>query len=206
MPLTPNRSPLTLGALATIAAAGLAFAQTQAPGTTRPAGPTPTKHHARVQMLADSKSIVPGQPFTVALLFRIEPKWHLYWKDPGDSGLPPSVKWKLPAGFTAGELQFPKPEVLKTKAGTNYVYHDQVALLVQVTPDASLRLGETLTLEAEVKWLECTEEMCLPARQDVSAPLTVSTAAQPNEEGQFAGWRAKVKEGETFDPKTANAE
>ena len=159
------------------------------------------KPYARPSLVAESKSIVPGKPFTVAVRFQMEPKWHVYWKDPGDSGMPPSVTWRLPPGFTAGELQFPKPEVLKGSAGTNYVYHDDVALLVEITPPADAKPGDRLTLAADLRWLECDVNQCLAKRGSVEVPVTVAASAEANEPALFAAWREKVKAGATFDPK-----
>lgn len=111
--------------------------------------------HTRVTLYADSSTIVPGKPFTVAVAFKMDPKWHVYFKNPGESGMPPEVKWSLPAGITAGELQFPKPEVLKTPAGTNFVYHDEVWLLATMTAGSDFKIGRAVEIAADVKWLEC---------------------------------------------------
>jgi thiol:disulfide interchange protein DsbD len=156
---------------------------------------------ARAELASSVSTIAPGSPFTVAIAFDIDPDWHLYWKDPGDSGMPPSVKWKLPEGFTAGQLRFPKPEVLQTTAGTNYVYHNQFALLVTITPPADLKPGQTLELAADIKWLECDAEVCLPAKQSASISVTSGDRAAPANAEKFAEWEKAVKAGEGFDPK-----
>ncbi|NCZ97019.1 thiol:disulfide interchange protein, partial [bacterium] len=56
----------------------------------------------KVDLISEPKPILPGQPFTVGLRFQPKPGWHIYWKNPGDSGMAPSVKWRLPQGYTAG--------------------------------------------------------------------------------------------------------
>ena len=159
--------------------------------------------HAQVTLYADTSTIVAGKPFTVAVAFKLDPKWHVYFKEPGDSGMPPEVKWNLPEGMTAGELQYPKPEVLKTPAGTNFVYHDEVWLLVTMTPGADFKIGRAVELSANVKWLECDADQCLPARGKASIKLTPDTRLTPTLQQQFDSWRAKVKEGESFDPAAA---
>ena len=163
--------------------------------TSRPA------HHATVALVPGVKTIVPGRPFEVAVVFTMEPTWHTYWRDPGDSGMAPSVKWSLPAGYTAGPLRYPTPEVLTGPAGTNYVFHDRVALLVEITPDAAAKPGDAVTLDADVRWLECDADVCLPGRGQATASVTVSGTAEPNQPGEFDRWRALVREGESFKPK-----
>lgn len=163
----------------------------------------PPPAHARAKLICDTSAIVAGKPFTLAVAFEMDPGWHLYWKDPGDSGMPPSVKWTLPDGFVAGKLQFPKPEILKTPAGVNYVYEKSFALLVTITPPAELGAGQTIDIKAAIKWLECTLEQCLPAKQSAELSVETGTEAQPANEAQFVEWRAAVKAGEHFDPTKA---
>ena len=164
---------------------------------------TATSTHARLTLLSSESSIEAGKPFTVALHFELDPAWHVYWKDPGDSGMPPSVKWTLPDGFTASELKWPKPEVLTTPAGVNYVYHGDVALLVTITPPADLKVGASVPIAATVSWLECDKNQCLAAKASVSTSLNVATTSVTNEADPFTAWQAKVAEGESFDPATA---
>jgi len=54
---------------------------------------------ARVDTVANVSAIAPGQPFMLGFKFTIAPGWHIYWKNPGDSGLPTEVKLNLPEGF-----------------------------------------------------------------------------------------------------------
>ena len=68
------------------------------------AAPAPASALVRVELLSETRSIVAGRTFWVALRQEITPGWHTYWKNPGDSGEPPRLEWALPAGFTAGEI------------------------------------------------------------------------------------------------------
>jgi DsbC/DsbD-like thiol-disulfide interchange protein len=49
-----------------------------------------------VELIAETTVVVPGERFNVALDFKLEPHWHLYWKNPGASGLPVEIEWQLP--------------------------------------------------------------------------------------------------------------
>ena len=53
----------------------------------------------------------------LALLFRAEPGWHGYWKNPGDAGLGMTLEWDLPDGWSAGEPLYPVPHMLVQQAG-----------------------------------------------------------------------------------------
>src|SRR4051794_44375 len=68
--------------------------------------------HLRVQLVLPDSSLRPGQQSKAGLYFKLEPGWHVYWKNAGDSGEPPRMKWMLPDGISAGSLQFPTPKRL----------------------------------------------------------------------------------------------
>src|SRR5215475_3066699 len=89
-----------------------------------------------VRLISDAASIEPGSTFWVGLRERIAPGWHTYWINPGDSGEPPSIEWKLPEGFGAGPIVWPRPERLKVGPFMSFGYEREVVLLVQVTAPA----------------------------------------------------------------------
>ena len=52
----------------------------------------PAKNDAPVKasLIADISNIRANRPFTIGVLLEIEPGWHVYWTNPGDSGTQPS--------------------------------------------------------------------------------------------------------------------
>src|SRR5665213_3399111 len=52
-------------------------------------------------LLAEPSAATPGIPFTAAVRLRVPEGWHLAWQNPGDAGLPPSLRWELPAQVAA---------------------------------------------------------------------------------------------------------
>src|SRR5687768_5109224 len=111
-----------------------------------------TAHHAgaampkaselvKAELLADVSAVKPGEEFTIGVLLKIKPKWHVYWKYPGDAGLPTTVKWTLPGSATAPqpETRLPFP-VRFDQAGNvvGYGYKDEVLLTARVrAPDGA---------------------------------------------------------------------
>ncbi|MGE5150002.1 MAG: protein-disulfide reductase DsbD domain-containing protein, partial [Rhodospirillaceae bacterium] len=63
----------------------------------------------RAELVSEVSEVKAGEPFWVGLHFAILPKWHTYWKNPGDSGLPTEINWKLPAGAKADPIVWPAP-------------------------------------------------------------------------------------------------
>ena len=68
------------------------------------AGPE-SGHHVKASLVAETRSVVAGQTLRLALRQQIEPGWHTYWSNPGESGLPTTIDWRLPQGFKAGRVE-----------------------------------------------------------------------------------------------------
>jgi thiol:disulfide interchange protein DsbD len=122
------------------------------------------------KLLADTTAVVPGKPFTVGVLLKMEPHWHTYWKFPGDAGLPTEIKWNLPPGWKVGEIQWPTALKLSEPGDIDvYGYHDEVLLLQEVTPATSIAESQ-VKLAAEANWLVC-EKICIPGGATVDLEL-----------------------------------
>lgn len=101
--------------------------------------------------------LAPGP--SAVLTFRLQPGWHLYWKDSGDSGLPPEVQWTLPPGWVAGPLEHPLPQAFADAAGVAYGHAGTVHLVARFQ-GPGLPKG---TFQADVEWLAC-KEGCVPGK------------------------------------------
>jgi len=130
--------------------------------------------HVEVELVADVDSVRPGQPFDAGLRFALESEWHVYWSNPGDSGLAPRVHWTLPEGTEVGELQWPHPYRIAIGPLVNFGYEGEILLPVRVTPPATLAPGETFALAARADWLVCKED-CIPGEAELSLALPVAT-------------------------------
>src|SRR6188472_1340153 len=64
----------------------------------------------KVNIIQEEKTIQAGRPFWVAVHLNIADKWHSYWKNPGEIGLPTSIEWELPLGYTASDIAWPSPQ------------------------------------------------------------------------------------------------
>lgn len=133
--------------------------------------------HVKVEMIQEEETIAPGRPFWVAIHLTIEPEWHVYWKNPGDAGVPVKVEWALPPGFTASPLEWPFPEKFSFEDLTGFGYENEVTLLAQLTPPKELQEDIAHPLKAKISWLVCSPTSCQPGEKTLEIPLTVSGAA-----------------------------
>ena len=97
--------------------------------------------HTQVQLLLSAETAKPGDTIWAGVDLKMEPGWHTYWKNPGDAGQATEIKWQLPAGVTAGEIQWPLPEKLPPAEVTTYGYENEVVLLVPLTLASNLPAG-----------------------------------------------------------------
>ncbi|MEM8600842.1 MAG: protein-disulfide reductase DsbD domain-containing protein, partial [Bacteroidota bacterium] len=153
--------------------------------------PDDSSPHSEATLVSEVAQIAPGKPFMVALRLTMDPRWHSYWINPGDSGLPTTVAWRLPAGFEAGPIQWPYPEQVPVAPFMTYAYYDEVLHLVEITPPDDLPVGSTVTLGGTADWLICEIE-CLTAAQDVSLTVAVADTATPD-----PTWASRIDEART---------
>jgi thiol:disulfide interchange protein DsbD len=119
------------------------------------------------------------------------PNWHTYWKFPGDAGLPTEITWTLPDGWKAGEIQWPIPLKLDEPGGIQiYGYHDEVLLLQEITPPASLKDSQ-VQLAAEASWLVC-EKICIPGSAKLKLDLPVAGQNAAANEELFSRYRRSI--------------
>jgi DsbC/DsbD-like thiol-disulfide interchange protein len=132
--------------------------------------------HGTLELVAENQSIAPGRDFYLGLHFQLEKGWHIYWVNPGDSGEPPRVKWELPAGLSAGAIEWPTPRRLGTPSIVDFGYEDEVTLIVPMQADAKLASHGPEQLGTEVKVLVC-REICIPGKAQLSLTLPVKSQA-----------------------------
>jgi thiol:disulfide interchange protein DsbD len=116
----------------------------------------------------------PGEIVEAGLRLRMRDGWHVYWKNPGDAGLAPKLKWTMPAGWSAGPFAWPAPRRLIAGPVTSFGYEGEVLLPLSLTVPADARPGTRVRLSAKADWLEC-REVCVPGKAQLA--LNVAVAA-----------------------------
>jgi len=98
----------------------------------------------------------------LGLRYRIAPGWHIYWENPGDSGMATSAEVEAPDGWSPGDLLYPGPVSFGGEL-VSYGYSEEVTLFVDVErPDAAP--GE---VTVSSRWLVC-REICEPESGEAS--------------------------------------
>jgi thiol:disulfide interchange protein len=128
--------------------------------------------HLHVQLVAPEDEIYPGGNNQIGLYFKLEPGWHVYWKNAGDAGGPPRIRWTLPDGVTAGPMQFPAPKRLPLGPLMDFGYENEVLYPIKLEVAPTAKSGKAV-LDANVDWLVC-REVCIPGKAELKLTLQLS--------------------------------
>ncbi|MGN0835293.1 MAG: protein-disulfide reductase DsbD family protein [Candidatus Spyradosoma sp.] len=149
------------------------------------AGPATT-----VALAADAERVPAGGSFSLLVRISMRPHWHVYWKNPGEAGMPLSVEWRdVPAGVEFGEWRWSAPKFYELMGIGSYVHEDAayVEIPVKLAPDVPA--GTALRLAGTASWLACDDNGCYPQDAEIAASVIVAPAGEaavPANAGLFA--------------------
>ncbi|TNF26619.1 MAG: hypothetical protein EP329_20965 [Deltaproteobacteria bacterium] len=164
-----TRLALLLPIFAVAALAGPAHAEDALPDRVE-------REKITVRILSDATAVVPGESLRVGLLFEMAPEWHVYWKNPGETGLPTRVTFQAPDGFGFGDVAWPAPARFVDKlGGVSFGYDESVLLHATVQVPEDVVEGSTVQLGADASWLVCHEN-CITGKATLGLSLPVQHA------------------------------
>lgn len=129
----------------------------------------------KARLISEQSSISSKQPFWVAIHFKIEDHWHTYWKNPGQTGMPISIEWDLPPGFSVAKAEWPYPHLFRQDGAVGYGYEKDVYFLAQIIPPADYQ-EKDVTLKANLRWVACSDSNCMPGSEDLALTLPLSSS------------------------------
>jgi len=138
--------------------------------------PEPTAMELATPRLIAETTVMPRSGvFNIAIHYEIEPGWHLYWKNPGDTGAPMQIDLELPEGLRAGEVRWPAPKRFVHAGLLDYIYEDSLTLVIPIHVETPPEDSATVAIELE--WLVC-KEACLAGFTTLSltAPVAESSS------------------------------
>ncbi|MEQ9608577.1 MAG: protein-disulfide reductase DsbD family protein, partial [Kiloniellaceae bacterium] len=124
--------------------------------------------------LISAAQSVAGDSLDLGLEFDLQPGWKIYWRSPGDAGLPPSVDWSGSDNLKQAAIRWPVPHRFSLFGLETFGYGGQVVLPVLATLESP---GAPLALRAKVYYLIC-EEICIPYTADLSLDLPAGDGAR----------------------------
>lgn len=143
--------------------------------------PAYAKNNVQTTLVSEYLGIAEGKTIRLGVLLNAADGWHTYHKNPGDAGLPTKLKWQLPDGFSAGEIDWPPPTKFAEGDLTTYGYTGKTLLPVTITiPEKLTEKSYSFTVNVEL--LAC-KQICIPESQTltINLPVNVSTPSPDSE-------------------------
>ncbi len=132
--------------------------------------------HSQVDLVNLTPRIVAGEKIQLALRFKCDPHFHIYWKNPGDAGTAPSIQWLETSNTQPSAPLWPGPTLLDLSGVINFVHADETLLLIEAIVPKNP--SDQLTFKGHVQWLECNQGGCFPQEKDVSLTLKIGNENQ----------------------------
>ena len=125
--------------------------------------------HAEARLIAGSTIKTPDASFLRAgIEIKLDPGWKTYWRQPGDSGVPPTLDFSGSQNVNSVKVLWPAPERLPDEAGGNSIgYVGRVVLPLQVSPKNA---AEPSTVHLKLNYAICGN-LCVPAEATLELAL-----------------------------------
>lgn len=147
--------------------------------------------YALVELISDHASAEAGDTISLALKLKLDEGWHVYWRNPGDAGLPPQINWDEETRAEFSEFEWPIPELLPVVPNQimDYGYSDIVVLPFEATLPANA--SGTYTFTGTADYLIC-EEICIPETAPISLTVDIGPASLGVNAREITEWREKT--------------
>lgn len=139
-----------------------------------PAAGGESERPPRVDMAAAATvaQAAPGKAFEIVVTLTLPRGYHIYWQDPGASGMPTRIRVAAPDGCRVGPTRFPRPVLIDEPSGRVRAHVGTVHFAVAVTPPDSWPIGTPIPLTVQADWLICREQCWLgEAAIDLTIPV-----------------------------------
>jgi len=156
------------------------------------ASPWQRDGHSAVRLLAGSRS---GAVLLGGIAFQLEPGWKTYWRNPGDSGVPPRFDFSKSENIEAVTVLWPAPRKFDDGAGGHSLgYRDQIVLPLRIV---AKHADKPVTLRADIDYAVC-EKICIPVQAFAELPFT--SVASTEDSTLFAALDSVPKPATIGDP------
>jgi DsbC/DsbD-like thiol-disulfide interchange protein len=156
------------------------------------ASPWQRDGHSAVRLLAGSRS---GAVLLGGIAFQLQPGWKTYWRNPGDSGVPPRFDFSKSENIEAVTVLWPAPAKFDDGAGGYSLgYKNQIVLPLRIV---AKNADKPVTLRAAVNYAVC-EKLCIPV--EANAELAFTSVASTEDSELFAALDTVPKPAQIGDP------
>ena len=129
---------------------------------------------ARLRLISASDAVGSERAVTLGLQVQLKPTWKIYWRSPGDAGLPPQLDWSGSSNLASAEMRWPVPHRFTLFGLDTFGYEGEVVLPLMMRLN---KPGEAADLKAKIRYLVCDPQICVPAEAALALTLPAGPAA-----------------------------
>lgn len=139
---------------------------------------------ASVRLVSAVDAVGEVENLQFGMEFQLQPGWKIYWRSPGDAGLPPVPDWSQSDNVSAVDMEWPLPVRFELFGLQTFGYEETVVFPLSVKPENP---GHSVSLSGTVSYLVC-KEICIPHQADIALGLPVgpsNASAKTHSIGQY---------------------
>lgn len=137
-------------------------------------GPWAEADYLRARLITPHTAAGDGKTLDAALEMELEPEWHVYWRMPGDGGLPPNLRENHSQNLKMVEIQWPTPRRFEMEGLYGFGYGDKIVLPLQLTPE---KAGAAVQVALMGEIMVC-KDICLPQKLDLTLDIPAGPATR----------------------------
>ena len=169
------------------------------------ASPWQETDHSRLRLISAQSTVGDGRDVQLGLEFRLEPGWKIYWRSPGDAGIPPHFDWSASANLADAAVDWPAPNRFRFYGLETFGYEDAVVLPVKVRLSEP---GEAVSVRLRMRYAVCSN-ICVPHDEDLVLDLPSGLPQSTAHAAKIARYAMKVPTrapGKHFEIDSVNAD
>lgn len=132
----------------------------------------------QARLVVDSFSPQKDSIISIGVLIKLKEDWHIYWRNPGDSGLPTDINFTLPNEVVASEIKFPTPKIFYSDEIINYGYDNEVLFIAELTVPKNYS-EQYLNITAKLTSLIC-KDLCRSFDTTLTTTINLSQDFYPD--------------------------
>lgn len=145
---------------------------------------------AAIRLVSGVAAVDDSKSLPLGLQFHLQPGWKIYWRSPGDAGVPPQLNWAGSQNIdpVSAEILWPAPERFDAFGLTTAGYGGEITLPMQArTIDAD----RPADLRLNVQYLVCST-ICVPGEGDLALSLPKGKKVVTPHQGEIDRYLARV--------------
>lgn len=122
--------------------------------------------HSKARLILANNEVSESGNLHFGVHITLEKNWKTYWRNPGNSGVPPEFDWSGSENIEQIRLFWPAPKRITTGPSDFYGYDTEVVFPVEVRP---IKSTKAVNIKLHLDYALC-KELCIPQ----SAMLTLN--------------------------------